>query len=184
MTERERLLEKLAAVKALADRGVGGEKTAAEQRLRYLMQKHGITESDLEDSAAKLYWIRYKTEYERKLIRQLAYMHLGSGHSFGCVGTYSNRPRKNIGVECTPSQYIEIEADFEFYRAALAEEMDIFYSAFLQKNNLFPPPELADTRTDDDDEVDMERIEKMVAMMNGIDHRTRNKALPQGIVDK
>ena len=61
MTERERLLEKLAAVKALADRGVGGEKTAAEQRLRYLMEKHGITESDLEDSAAKLYWIDRKS---------------------------------------------------------------------------------------------------------------------------
>lgn len=87
-------------------------------------------------------------------------------------------------MECTPAQYIEIEADFEFYRVALAEEMDIFYSAFLQKNNLFPPPELADTHTDDDDEVDMERIEKIMAMMNGIDHRTRNKALPQGTYEK
>ena len=81
MTERERLLEKLAAVKALADRGVDGEKTAAEQRLRYLMQKHGITEADLEDTGVRLYWIRYKTVYERKLLFQLAYKYTGSGRS-------------------------------------------------------------------------------------------------------
>lgn len=142
------------------------------------MAKHGITNEDLEDAGVRLYWIRYKTEYERRLIRQLAYKYLGSGHSFGCIGTYSNRPRKNVGVECTPAQYIEIEADFEFYRAALAEEMDIFYSAFLQKNDLFPPPELADQRPSGDDEVDMERIEKMLAMMGGIEQRTRHKALP------
>ena len=179
MTERERLLEKLSMVKALAERGEGGERKNAAELLARMMAKHGITDEDLEDAGVRLYWIRYKTEYERRLIRQLAYKYLGSGHSFGCVGTYSNRPRENIGVECTPAQYIEIEADFEFYRAALAEEMDIFYSAFLQKNDLFPPPELADQRPSDDDEVDMERIEKMLAMMGGIEHRTRHKALPE-----
>lgn len=72
MTERERLLEKLAAVKALADRGVDGEKAAAENRLRLMMEKYGITEADLEDASVRLYWIRYKTEYERRLLYQLA----------------------------------------------------------------------------------------------------------------
>lgn len=121
MTERERLLEKLTAVKALADRGVAGEKEAAEKRLQYMMQKYGITESDLEDSGVRLYWIRYKTEYERKLLYQLAYKYTGSGHAHGCVGTYTGRSRKKVGIDCTPAQYIEIEADFEFYRAALEE---------------------------------------------------------------
>ena len=43
MTERERLLEKLGKVKALADRGEGGEKESAERTLAALMKRYGIT---------------------------------------------------------------------------------------------------------------------------------------------
>ena len=159
--------------------GVDGEKTAAEQRLRYLMQKHGITEADLEDTGVRLYWIRYKTVYERKLLFQLAYKYTGSGHAHGCVGRYSNRPRKEVGIDCTAAQYIEIEADFEFYRAALEEEMELFYTAFINKNRLFPPPELAGD-INGSDEIDLVRLEKLQAMMGGIECRSRNKALPEG----
>ena len=105
-------------------------------------------------------------------------MHLGSGHSFGCVGTYTNRSRKKVGVECTPAQYIEIEADYEFFRTAMEEEMSVFYTAFISKNNLFPPPELASPDDDSDEEIDLVRAKKVSAFMMGIERRTRNKALP------
>jgi hypothetical protein len=182
MTERERLLEKLAAVKALADRGVDGEKAAAENRLRLMMEKYGITEADLEDASVRLYWIRYKTEYERRLLYQLAYKYTGSGHAHGCVGTYTGRSRKKVGIDCTTAQYIEIEADFEFYRAALAEEMELFYTAFINKNRLFPPPELAGD-IEDSGEIDLVRLGKLQAMMGGIEQRSRNKALTEGSED-
>lgn len=58
MTERERLLEKLGKVKALADRGEGGEKESAERTLAALMKRYGITEEDLEDTKATIHWIR------------------------------------------------------------------------------------------------------------------------------
>lgn len=61
MTERDRLLEKLEKVKALADRGVGGEKESAERTLSALMARYNITEADLEDSKTTTHWIRYKT---------------------------------------------------------------------------------------------------------------------------
>ena len=181
MTERERLLKKMEALKALAERGVNGEKVNAEERLRFLMEKHGISELELEDSGVRTYWIAFKTDFEKRLLHQLAYMHLGRGHAFGCVGKYTNRRRKKVGIECTPAQYIEIEADFAFYRGAMAEEMDIFYSAFIHKNHLFPPSALDESPgDDDDDEVDLERLIKMQAMMGGIEYRTRNRALPDG----
>lgn len=82
--------------------------------------------------------------------------------------------RKKVGVECTPAQYIEIEADFEFYR---------FYTAFISKNNLFPPPELA-SQDDADEEVDLVKAKKVSAFMMGIERRTRNKALPGEISDR
>ena len=106
MTEREELLKRLERVKALAERGVGGEKENAEALLKRLMEKYDISDEDIEDTSTRTYFIRYQTQWERKLLHQIAYMHLGSGHSFGCVGTYTNRSRKKVGVECTPAQYI------------------------------------------------------------------------------
>lgn len=179
MTERERLLEKLMKVKALADRGEGGERESAERTLAAMMERYGISNADIENNQISTHWIRYKTEWERRLLHQLAYMYLGTGHSFGCVGTYTGRSRKKVGIDCTPAQYIEIEADFAFYSAALEEEMGLFYSAFLQKNNLFPPPELARESTEEekDEAIDLERIAKISSMMDGIEQRTRHKAL-------
>lgn len=179
MTEKEKLLEKLGALKSLAERGVNGEKSNAEERLRYLMKKHGISEEELEDAGARVYWIAFKTDYEKRLLCQLAYMRLGSGHSFKYVSSSTKRTHKKVGIHCTPAQYIEIEADFAFYREALAEEMDVFYSAFINKNDLFPPPEL-DNIDEDYRNTDIKRSEKVRAMMRGIEHRTRNKALPKG----
>ena len=65
------------------------------------------------------------------------------------------------------------------YRRALGEDLEIFYSAFIAKNNIYPPPELAGD-LDDDDDVDYERQMKVAAMAKGIERRTRNKALPSG----
>ena len=176
MTERERILEKLEKIKARADRGgTEGERAAAEELLASLMARYGITEEDLEDSAVKTYDIRYKTEYERRLIRQLAYKHTGSGHAFGCVGKYTGRQRKKVLIECTAAQYIEIKADFDFYSEAMAEEMDLFYRAFIDKNQLYPPPELIDEGIDS--KLDMATALKIAQMASGIDRRTRNKAL-------
>lgn len=59
MTEREELLQRLERVKALAERGVGGEKENAEALLNRLMAKYGISEEDIEDTAERDYFIRY-----------------------------------------------------------------------------------------------------------------------------
>ena len=181
MTEREELLRRLERVKALAERGVGGEKENAEALLNRLMAKYGISEEDIEDTAERDYFIRYHNFWERKLIVQIAYKHLGNGHCCGTVGTQSGRPYKKICVTCTPAQYFEIEADFEFYKAAWEEELAIFYSAFISKNDIFPPLELASPS--DDDEIDLVRLEKVRAIMSGIDRRTRSKALPGSMED-
>ena len=131
--------------------GSGALPVLATPALAAMMERYGITEADLEGNQVSTHWIRYKTVWERKLLHQLAYMYLGEGHSFGCVGTYTGRSRKKVGIDCTPAQYIEIEADFTFYSAAMEEEMGLFYSAFLQKNCLFPPPELARENTEEEE---------------------------------
>lgn len=65
MTEREELLQRLERVKALAERGVGGEKENAEALLNRLMAKYGISEEDIEDTAERDYFIRYHNFWEK-----------------------------------------------------------------------------------------------------------------------
>ena len=47
MTERERILEKIKRVQALAERGVAGERDSAAATLDRLMKQYGITEDDI-----------------------------------------------------------------------------------------------------------------------------------------
>ena len=55
----------------------------------------------------------------------------------------------------------------------------MFYSAFIQKNDLFPPPNLSRDGADAEP-VDLNVVMKMAAMMEGIEHRTRHKAIGDG----
>ena len=174
MTEREKLQEKLRKLKALAEQGVGGEKENAEKLLAALMKKHNISEEEIEEVQIKTYFIRYKTEWERRLLHQLAYMHLGSGHSSGCVGTYTGHMRKKVSIKCTAAVYLEIEAEFDIYRRALEKEIEYFYYAFVSKNNLYPPPELADDSLADGD---IKKAMKIASYSSGIDKVERYKRL-------
>ncbi len=60
--------------------------------------------------------------------------------------------------------------------------MELFYTAFINKNRLFPPPELAGD-IEDSGEIDLVRLGKLQAMMGGIEQRSRNKALTEGSED-
>ena len=65
--KKKQLLNKL---KALAERGVGGEKETAQRKLQELMEKYEIDENDLSDDKKEKYQFKYKNEFEKKLIKQ------------------------------------------------------------------------------------------------------------------
>lgn len=138
MTERERLLKKIRKVQALANRGADGEKQSAAALLDRLMTQYGIDEAEIAEERLEKCFFRYKTPYERKLLVQVIYTVTGK-IPFKCVGSYSGRARKQVGIDCTAAERLEIEFSYEFYKAALEEEMERFYSAFLMKNDIFPP---------------------------------------------
>ena len=127
MTERERLLEKIRKVQALANRGADGEKQSAAALLDKLMKQYGIDEAEIAEERLEKCFFRYKTPYERKLLVQVIYTVTGK-IPFKCVGPYSGRARKQVGIDCTAAERLEIEFSYEFYKAALEEEMERFYS--------------------------------------------------------
>ena len=59
MTEKEAILKKL---KALADRGEGGERENAAALLEKLMQKYGISEEELNREREQDYFFSYSQE--------------------------------------------------------------------------------------------------------------------------
>ena len=65
-------------LRALAERGVGGEKEAAAQKLALLMEKYGLDDADLEDEKEEAHDFHFKTEFEKDLLRQLFYRKLAN----------------------------------------------------------------------------------------------------------
>lgn len=174
MNERDRILERIKAVQALAERGDRGEKETAAAMLERLMKQYGITETDLAEDRREIAWFRFKTPLERRLLNQIIYTVTGRV-AYSCVGTHTNRPRKKLGLECTAAERLEIEFSFEFYNAALEKELDRFYWAFLNKNHIFP--ETVIDEVPDTGEIDLEEAQRLAMMMEGMEEHTPRKAL-------
>ena len=61
MTERERLLEKIRKIQALANGGADGEKATAAALLDKLMQQYDIDEDEISEGRLEECAFRYKT---------------------------------------------------------------------------------------------------------------------------
>lgn len=136
--QREKVLDKLGKIKALAERGVGGEKETALRMYEELCRKYEISEDEAEAALMKQEkrWFGYSTPLEEELLLQIFYKVTGSMESYIYTGKYSRRKKR--GCVCTELEAAEIQLLFNFYREKMKEELKVFMIAFKQKNNLFP----------------------------------------------
>lgn len=136
--QREKVLEKLGKIKALAERGVGGEKETAMRMYEELCRKYNISDDEAEAALMKLEtrWFSYSTQLEKELLGQILYKVTGSNERYIYTGKYSRRKKR--GCVCTALEAAEIELLFGFYREEMKRELEVFMVAFKQKNNLFP----------------------------------------------
>lgn len=178
MSNKTELLQK---IKALADRGVDGEKESAQALLSRLMEQYGVTEAELEEENRETAWFPYQEETERRLLNQIIYMVTGAS-GFGCVGAYTNRKRKKMGAECTAAERLEIEMNYAFFKNAMKQELEIFYGAFANKNRLFPSPDKLKKEKDDEEptQEELARALKVGLMMEGMERHTLRKAITAG----
>lgn len=165
----ENVLRKIKKIKALAERGVGGEKSTAEQKLKKLLEENGIVSLDeLEREQADFELFSYNGKYEKKLLMQCMYKVLKNLN----FETYRRRGTKQkIGIYCTLAEKIEIQLEFDFYKNALHEEMDRLVKAFIQSNEIFP-----DNAPHDDSELTVEDL-KIMSMSSAIEKRNRRLLL-------
>lgn len=183
MSRKDELLEKIKAVKALAERGVDGEKESAQATLARLMVKYGVTDEELESERVQTEWFDYHDELESRILRQVIYMVTGKP-SFGCVGTYTNRKRKKRGVDCTAAARLEIEANHAFFYEAAKKELEVFLYAFYSKNRLFPPADKVPPRKEEELTPEEKSLYLKAGMMaEGMDRHTLKKMLEGGSVN-
>lgn len=157
-------LELARKLKALADRGVDGEKENAENMLNALLKKHGITIEEIEGEKLEDYFFNLEPA-EHDLWFQIV-KHVN--YSIKSYGAFPDKLIKdaelggNYMVKCTASNYIEIEAKYSFYKRLYAEEVEIFYLAFLRANVLLVDnPNKKDVDFTHDDYEKWKRIKGM-----------------------
>lgn len=163
----------LKKIRALAERGVGGEADNAEEILRRLMEKYGVSEDELDEEERRRHDFEYHGKEQEKLLRQVVYKVTG-GYAYNLVYRASGRKVKTrLGADCTAAEKVEIESLFDFYTRLWERERDAFLSAFIQKHRIF-------TIRDDIEpqEVSREELLKMQALMLGMSDESPVRALP------
>lgn len=168
MTGKEELLMK---VKALAERGEGGEATSAAALLEKLMEKYGITAADLDDEKRERVAFRFSKQFEDLLLSQVIYMVMGDVPVY-----YYTKSRAKVKlVDCTKAEQLEIETAFDFYRRHLEDGLMKFYHAFVQREGIFP--------TDSKKRADIPAREidpEEELLISALKKHTRHKAIEAG----
>lgn len=159
--DREQAAEKLKKIKALAERGVGGEKETAIRMYRELMAKYQIEEAEVLEDYVSLHWFGYKTELEEDLLTQIFYKVTGSCSYHHYTGPYKRRKKR--GCDCTELEAVEIKLLFEFYKEELKRELEAFMMAFKYGNRLYPDKTARCYK--EDDETERERTDEERRMM-------------------
>jgi len=146
----EKQIQILKKIKALADKGIGGEAVNAQKLFDKLLKKHGLSKSDIESEETKDYFFKVKS-WDERLLSQIA-------KCVNCdIKVYDvtfevkkHRLAGNILITCTAAEYIEIDQMFDVYSKLLKSEMELFYKAFLKANNLLVTPPKEKLRTIND----------------------------------
>lgn len=173
MTNREALLRKL---KALSERGEGGEAINATEKLKQLLNQYGMDESDLEDEAREQRTIKYGTgQFDKRLIDQVIYMVMGDVLVYYQLRNGKKVPNVLI-VECTMAEQIEIQAAYEFYQHHLNVGLEKYCEAFIQRENIFPDA----TKKQGKPTRSVAGDEEIARLYHSIDKHDRNPQLEAG----
>lgn len=170
----EKVIQLAKKLKALADRGIGGEKQNAETMLKALMEKHSITMDMIDENNLAEHTFELEDK-DRKFWKQVVASVIGTSYE---LFTYPydrrhHRKVKRYTIKCTPSDYIEIQAKYDFFTKAYEDELEIFYSAFIQKNKLYAKSKGDDNKDQPDmTPEEMDKLYRMLEMMKGMkNHR-------------
>lgn len=173
MSKEIELAKKL---KALADRGEGGEKETAEAMLKMHLKKHGLTLEDIESEAIKEHYFNIPDNGE-KLFYQIVKHVNREINVYGAIPIKMIKKHKlkgNFIIDATHSQFVEIEAMYAFYSKLFEKELEIFFSAFIQSNKLYCNGEV-DINTLSEEKI--EEAKRIIELSKNIESKDFRKQL-------
>ncbi len=155
MSDRNDIIARLMKMKALAERGEGGERTAAESLLSAISEKYGINLDDLEHETETEYPLLVGKGWRLSLFSQLAaiirleqYGDIEAEHCHVIVRSRyawgsGRNPRRTVKHDRffrgTQSQFLELTAKFGILSRDYEAQRKAFYTAFLSRNGLLLP---------------------------------------------
>lgn len=132
----QEVFEKIKKIKALVDRGVGGESQNAEAFLAKMLEKYHIDEEELLEDTVKQYEFYCEGQFGIQLFCQIC--HAVNPTRSILHYMYKRKDCKTRFIECTQAEFIEISEMFYFYRHHLDEGIKLYFEAFIQAEKIFP----------------------------------------------
>ena len=115
--QRDKIAAKLKKIKALAERGVGGEKETAMRMYEDLKARYELEDKEIMLDAVTLHWFGYADELEERVLRWIFYKVTGDASYHIYTGKYSRRKKR--GCDCTEIEAAEITLLYNFYKEEL-----------------------------------------------------------------
>lgn len=153
----ERLKERLGKMKALADSGIGGERTAADRLIHKICAKYGISIDDIDTEIEREHTVEITQAWKRQIFLQLLGLmrieqygdrNADKLHLFmqkrpgGHRGRGKSRRQtwvKRYFTVCTDAQWLELTAKYSVLCADYIKQLKAFPRAFLVRNDLLMP---------------------------------------------
>lgn len=161
------IIEKIRAIQALIERGAtDGEKEAAANALRKLMDKFGVTEEQLSEfyEGRKKYAFTVKNKIDSTILFQCFRK---VRNIVGDIQVWKSRGGRKFHLELTEAEFTELERMYKHYSKLWIEELDLLLAAFCGKHNLFAADaECADTSGYT--YLDWERVKRARALMKSL----------------
>ena len=153
MTKKEKIIERLKLLNKMKEGGEAGERANAAALMEEIMRKHGISEADLDDDKEELFWLQVPDAMHYKLFVQM----MGLAGNPGKIrlrflpdlpekdqrmvrkdmrGTVPDNEEYNIIGFAKRSVFAEGLAGYMMYKDDFAKNIDMFYYAYLHRNDL------------------------------------------------
>lgn len=142
MDSKDKIIDLARKLKALSDRGIGGEKDNALSKLNLVMKKYNISLQDISGEFRKDFEFELSKDIDFLFIGQVLSSVVGRSAEYGCDLKQFKYIRKrgfisylieNIEPELFSEFIIKVELFWDNYK----KERQIFYEAYIQANRLF-----------------------------------------------
>lgn len=176
----QEVLLKVKKIKALAERGIGGEKEAARKLLAVLCAKYGISEEEISEEKKYEYWFRVRTSVLKLFLQVYSSMFGATERYTTELSIFRSKQGKDIMCQFTPAEYIEFSQLWEWHRKNYLVERKkmrkLFERGYVQKHKL-SPTEIDPKYKNKDTKLTFEEMCAIEAMADACDNKTFHKQI-------